>query len=189
MTEPKLTDFTQPTPQLVEWTRDLVPGSALDIGTGNGRNALFLAREGWAVTANDTDQALLTELAKSFKSQNLTGNFIEGNISNLDLHESYDLVVCLMVLHFLDALQIIAAVDRLKAVTKPGGCCIISAFTDANPTGTRPYLFAHNGLRDAFATWNILHYEEHLGSWVLPPGKTDPIQYMTARVLAEKPAV
>ena len=31
----------------------LKPGTALDVGMGQGRNALFLARQGWDVTGFD----------------------------------------------------------------------------------------------------------------------------------------
>ena len=36
-----------------EATKDLPPGSALDLGAGEGRNAVWLAARGWAVTAVD----------------------------------------------------------------------------------------------------------------------------------------
>lgn len=38
---------------LVQVTQDSKPGTALDVGMGFGRNALFLARKGWAVTGID----------------------------------------------------------------------------------------------------------------------------------------
>ena len=43
----------QPTALLVEAVKDRRPGKALDIGMGQGRNAIFLARQGWDVTGFD----------------------------------------------------------------------------------------------------------------------------------------
>lgn len=42
-----------PDPTLVEEVGRLAPGRALDLGCGDGRNAVWLARQGWAVTAVD----------------------------------------------------------------------------------------------------------------------------------------
>jgi SAM-dependent methyltransferase len=43
----------EPNRWLVETLADLPPGTALDLGAGEGRNALWLARRGWQVTAVD----------------------------------------------------------------------------------------------------------------------------------------
>lgn len=57
-----------PTPndRLVETVADYTPGTALDLGCGNGGDALWLALHGWQVTAVDLSAiavARLTELA------------------------------------------------------------------------------------------------------------------------------
>jgi len=49
-----------PDESLVELSVDLAPGTALDLGAGTGRNALWLARTGWDVTAVDASQVGLT---------------------------------------------------------------------------------------------------------------------------------
>ena len=38
---------------------DLVPGSALDVGTGEGADAIWLAERGWQVTAVDISSVAL----------------------------------------------------------------------------------------------------------------------------------
>lgn len=48
-----------PDESLVEWSGALVPGRALDLGCGNGRNAAFLARQGWSVDAVDLSSTAL----------------------------------------------------------------------------------------------------------------------------------
>jgi SAM-dependent methyltransferase len=42
-----------PDPTLADEVAALIPGRALDLGTGDGRNAVWLARHGWRVTAVD----------------------------------------------------------------------------------------------------------------------------------------
>jgi len=43
----------EPNGLVVALTQDLVPGSAIDVAAGEGRNALWLAERGWSVTAVD----------------------------------------------------------------------------------------------------------------------------------------
>ncbi|MBP9051936.1 MAG: class I SAM-dependent methyltransferase, partial [Ilumatobacteraceae bacterium] len=42
-----------PNPHLVADAGDLTPGRALDIGAGEGADAIWLAQRGWTVTAVD----------------------------------------------------------------------------------------------------------------------------------------
>ena len=44
----------EPNALLVEAVRNRKPGRALDVGMGQGRNALFLSRNGWEVTGIDS---------------------------------------------------------------------------------------------------------------------------------------
>ncbi|NGO08805.1 class I SAM-dependent methyltransferase [Streptomyces sp. HC44] len=48
---------------LVTEVTDLPPGQALDVGCGEGADALWLARRGWQVTAVDISQAALQRAA------------------------------------------------------------------------------------------------------------------------------
>ena len=49
----------EPNAQLVALASELEPGRALDIGAGDGRNAIWLATRGWAVTAIDLSTVAL----------------------------------------------------------------------------------------------------------------------------------
>lgn len=49
----------EPEPALVELAGSLVPGRALDLATGDGRNAVWLARRGWRTTAVDFSRVAL----------------------------------------------------------------------------------------------------------------------------------
>src|SRR5712664_3614565 len=43
----------KPNALLVNTAKNLKPGKALDLGMGQGRNSIFLAKEGWDVTGVD----------------------------------------------------------------------------------------------------------------------------------------
>ena len=54
----------QPNPQLVAEASRLSPGRALDVGAGEGADAIWLAAQGWAVTAVDISSVALTRAAE-----------------------------------------------------------------------------------------------------------------------------
>jgi SAM-dependent methyltransferase len=52
-------EAAEPDPTLVDEIESLRPGRALDLGAGDGRNATWLARQGWQVTAVDFSQVAI----------------------------------------------------------------------------------------------------------------------------------
>jgi SAM-dependent methyltransferase len=52
-----------PNPQLVAEAADLAPGVALDVGCGEGADAIWLAQRGWEVTATDLSGVALARAA------------------------------------------------------------------------------------------------------------------------------
>ena len=48
-----------PNPRLVEHASDLAPGTALDVGCGEGADVVWLSRRGWRVTGVDVSQVAL----------------------------------------------------------------------------------------------------------------------------------
>jgi SAM-dependent methyltransferase len=52
-----------PNPRLVDHAANLPPGDALDVGCGEGADAVWLATQGWRVTALDVSQVALEKTA------------------------------------------------------------------------------------------------------------------------------
>ena len=65
---PELTWSGNPNPVLVAEATSLTPGSALDIGSGEGGDALWLAAQGWHVTGVDISQNALDKAAARVES-------------------------------------------------------------------------------------------------------------------------
>jgi SAM-dependent methyltransferase len=145
-----------PTPLLVETATRLRPGKALDLACGTGRNALWLARNGWTVTAVDGAPAAIEILQRKAAGQKLA---IEALVADLERGEyqietaAWDLVAMCYYLQrdlFEAAKQAVVPNGTLLAIvhiTEPG----------EEPTSTR---MQRGELKSYFQDWDILHYFE-----------------------------
>ena len=107
---------------------DLPPGRALDLAAGEGRNAIWLARRGWTVTAADFSQVALDkgqELA-----QDATVRWVCADATRWDEPSAYDLVVIAYLQ--LPAEQRRAAVRAAFASLVPGGTLLVVAHDSSN---------------------------------------------------------
>jgi SAM-dependent methyltransferase len=68
----------RPNPQLVDEVGDLTPGSALDVGSGEGADAIWLAARGWRVTGVDFSA---TALERAGGHADALGTEVAGRIS------------------------------------------------------------------------------------------------------------
>lgn len=88
---------TDPSPYLaenIEFVKSLVPGwKALDIACGEGRNSIFLAKEGFAVTGLDISDAGLEKAGKWMERERLLIDFRMVNLEDYDIAETYDLII------------------------------------------------------------------------------------------------
>ena len=58
--------------RLAELVEPMTPGRALDLGCGEGADALWLAEHGWRVTAVDISQTALDRAAADAAARNLS---------------------------------------------------------------------------------------------------------------------
>ena len=73
-----------PTPLLVEAAKKLAPGKALDLACGTGRNALWLAAQGWSVTAVDGSPVAI-DILRSRASER--GVMVSTRVADLEKSE------------------------------------------------------------------------------------------------------
>lgn len=75
----------------IEGTR---PGRALDVGAGEGGDAVWLAERGWNVTASDISQRALDRIAALTHERGLTIGCLHADANSLDAYpmRSFDLV-------------------------------------------------------------------------------------------------
>lgn len=84
----------QPNPQLVAEASGLEPGHALDLGCGEGADAIWLASRGWTVTALDVS-AVALERAAAHATETGHGSrikWVEQDLATWVPEEQYELV-------------------------------------------------------------------------------------------------
>lgn len=133
----------RPNPQLVDEAADLAPGSALEVGSGEGADALWLAARGWRVTEVDFSATALARAAAHAADQ---GPDVAGRVSwvQADLTAwtpsagAFDLVSA----HFfhLPQEQRRTLFARLADAVSPGGTLLIVGHSalDLQTTMHRP---------------------------------------------------
>ncbi len=88
-------------PALISFFQDIHPeGRILDIGCGQGRNALPLARLGYEVTGVDSSGVGISQMLKVAASENLS---IDGRVEDMfefDTYQEFDVILLDSMLHF-----------------------------------------------------------------------------------------
>lgn len=157
LTEEKPSFNVHPNAFLIEMAKGRKPGKALDVGMGQGRNAIWLAQQGWDVTGFDPAGkavALAQENARKLHVQFTTT--VEG-VETFHFGESrWDLIL----LSYAGGRENVEAIQR---ALKPGGILIMEAFhRDASkdhPIGG-DVVFDTGELPKLYPQLRVVRYEE-----------------------------
>jgi SAM-dependent methyltransferase len=110
----------RPNGRLVAEVADLSPGRALDVGCGEGADAIWLAARGWTVTAIDVSNVALVRARDGAARAGATVEWICGDALQASLSaRSFDLVS--MQYPALPKRAGDAAVRKLLDTVRPGG--------------------------------------------------------------------
>lgn len=125
--EPGFAYGIEPNDFIVEQAEGLRMGRALCLGAGEGRNAIFLARRGFSVTAVDLSQVGLAK-AKAWAEEH--GLALETEVADLGTYqpppESCELVV-LVFCHLPPDLRPVVHRRAVEALA-PGGTLLLEAY-------------------------------------------------------------
>lgn len=104
---------------------DISPGRVLDIGCGQGRDALFIARLGHKVVGVDLSANGIRDMLQTAQTEGLP---VEGSVADLVAYAPdglFDVVVMDRTLHMLDEAQRLAVFERLIGHVAPKGWVLI----------------------------------------------------------------
>lgn len=122
-----------PNDTLVREAGALTPATALDVGCGEGADAVWLAENGWNVTAIDPSATAIERTRALAAEHDVAVEAICGDAAAL-VGRSFDLVTCSYV-PFTDG----AAVAQLEALVAPGGT-LLFVHHDLDPSESRGIL-------------------------------------------------
>ena len=111
-----------PNALLVETIQHLKPGTALDADMGEGRNAIYLAQQGWQVTGVDIAEKALAFAQKRAQAKVVKITTIEYDMATYDWGtRKWDLIV-------LSYAGGRTYAQRVAKALKPGGLVVLEAF-------------------------------------------------------------
>lgn len=115
-----------PNPRLVEQVTGLTPGDALDVGAGEGADAVWLAKAGWRVTALDVSEVALEKVRIHAEEAGVTDRVAPLHhdlMGDVPVPGDYDLVSA----QFWHPPAEVRArhVAALGALVRPGGALLV----------------------------------------------------------------
>ena len=130
----------KPNAQLVAEAADLPPGTALDVGCGEGADAIWLAERGWEVLGVDFATTALARAAAHAASAGVGERirWVHADVTTWTPEDGFDLVSA-QFLH-LPPEPRRAVFARLAAVVNPGGTLLVVGhdFSDVAAGAHRP---------------------------------------------------
>ena len=116
----------EPNVFLVEKVADLEPGRALDLGCGEGRNALWLAGRGWDVTAVDFSSVAIDRGRRWAEQRGLTVDFQAADVIDfVPESAAYDLVIVFYLQLPHDEVRTV--LGHASTALVPGGTILVVA--------------------------------------------------------------
>ena len=135
--------------------------TALDIGCGEGRDALYLASLGFKTSACDISESGIRKLREM---ANERGFEIDASVCDMREYifpHDFDLIICQGCLHLIEREEWDLLIKRMKEFTSPGGQHVVGVFTDTVPEpedqrGLMVGLFKEGELFEQYRDWVIV---------------------------------
>jgi 2-polyprenyl-3-methyl-5-hydroxy-6-metoxy-1,4-benzoquinol methylase len=148
-----------PAKLLVDFVGLLPKGKALDIAMGEGRNALYLASQGFDVEGVDKNEEAVKACLTSAKTRGLKLIVRTVDLEKYQVSQNhYDLIICFYYLQR-------SLIPQIRPALKPGGMVVYETFLIDNHLQFghpkhREFCFEHNELLNFFRDFRVLFYHE-----------------------------
>ena len=168
----------RPNAFLLKTLQNVTPGTALEIGVGQGRNTIALVLLGWDVTGIDISGVGIRPALAEAKKQNVKIRAIVDDADKFDYgNNRYD-----VIRETFEHQIVTDNVDKTVPGLKPGGMIVVEGFQeDISKEIGRPLGHRVNELLRAFDQLRIVFYEDTVGPADWNPGKPSPIVRFIAR--------
>ena len=163
----------------------IAPCTTLDMGCSKRRNALYLSRLGFQVTAVDANPNAIHALQQIIAQEGI--NNIDASVYDINqagLDAEYGFIACTVTLMFLNPERVQTVLDDMQQHTAAGGYNLIVCAMDtaAHPCPINfPFTFKEGELKAAYQGWELIKYNEDMGTM------HNGAQLQFATLLARKP--
>lgn len=202
-------DAITPAPLIKQFESQAPRGKALEIGAGKGNNAIYLAQQGFSVTAVELNKESTQVIEKRAQENEVVLDIANQDIRDFAIEKNrYALISSFSSLNFLSREELIETINKIKAGLVMGGICAIVLYTNNDPmvervrdraialedgsfcdeAGKKWYYPKNNELRELFEKdFSILFYiEAVIEDKIGHPGNFEPHQHAVARLVAKK---
>ena len=175
--------------EVVEALDTIKPCKTLDLGSGQGRNSLFLSKLGFEMTAVDSNIPALEFLMETSKIENLDIKIGSYDINTAALRNTYDFILSTVVLMFIEEQSIPNVIKNMQDQTNLGGYNLIVAAmsTDDAPCPLPfPFTFKESELKEYYKDWEFIKYNEDFGQLHKTDANGNRFKLRFATMLAKK---
>lgn len=172
---------------LITKLKNILPpdSSILDLGSGEGQNVIYLARQGFNVTAVDNSKIGIQKTEQWAKKENLKiETKVDDVINYLKSSKKFDAIIGINIIQCLPHDKIPYFLKRIQSKTKINGYNAIITFLNPIKSQTKKYFLNKNGLIKYYSDWKIYKHQEKWGKWETH-GETIHRHYLT-RLIAQK---
>ncbi len=160
--------FGKPSDEFNSLVKKLPQGAkVLDLGAGDGRNAIFLAKKGFDVTAVDVSEAGIKKLEKIAGEKGAKVKTKVQDMREFKFDEQYDLIISHGCLHMIERKEWQKLIERIRENTKLGGYNVILVFTDKiepskNLKEFMVGLFREGEIFSLYSDWEIIQQKSYV---------------------------
>ena len=169
---------TTPSPWLAQAVAGVKPGRALDLGMRQGRNGLFLAKQGWDVTGIDFSGAAISHARMDAKKAGVHYNTIVASIEEWDMGtEQWDLIVACLE-------PDLSWSGRIVRALRTGGLFVREGYGPGRIRGSVDK--GENEVIKAFLALRVLRYEDKIDDPHYDPVGLPVVPFRMLRLMAQK---
>ena len=155
--------------QILEYLPPVRPLKVLDIGCGEGKDAVFLARCGYDVSAFDISEAGLEKVKRLAEKARVHVRTFRANLCDYRLEETYDILFSSGTLHYIKPELRGEIIENYKAHVSENGLVAFHVFVDKPFIGLPPdddssffYPWKSGQMFMYFHDWVIEHCWEYI---------------------------
>jgi tellurite methyltransferase len=158
----------EPSTEFYELAKKMPAGAkVLDLGCGDGRNAIFLAENGFKITAIDISEMGIEKLQKYAISKGLTITTEVQDMRDYVFNETFDLIIAHGSLHLIEREYWARLIEEIKSHTNQNGYNVIAVFTNTlpSPDDLKDFtvgLFHEGELFTFYEDWKIVIQQSYI---------------------------